>query len=102
MLPHSGDVLYVGPAASVQFSGDSAIRFRVIRVDPAPTYEGWLWLDGYQIGLGGDAVERRQIFVRQAGLRLVEPSQPAKPSRPTNAGPARPRTGAQATRGSRA
>lgn len=86
MLPSPGDVLYVGRAASVQFSGDSAIRFRVIRVDPATTYEGWMWLDGYQLGPRGDAVERRRIFVQHDGLRMVESSQAVNPSRPIDAG----------------
>jgi hypothetical protein len=71
-LPQPGDVLYVGSAASVQFQGDRALTFRVIRVDPRRTYEGWLWLDGYVLGPAGDAIERRVIFVRRDGLRKRE------------------------------
>jgi hypothetical protein len=67
-LPQPGDVLYVGGAASVQFEGDRALVFRVIRVDPQATYAGWLWIDGYVLGPTGDAVERRVIFVRRDGL----------------------------------
>jgi hypothetical protein len=69
-LPQPGDVLYVGGAASVQFEGERALTFRVIRVDARLTYDGWLWIDGYVLGPGGDAIERRVIFVRRAGLRI--------------------------------
>jgi len=71
MLPSSGDVLLVGPQASVQFN--PPIIFRVIRVLPYSTYEGWVWLDGYQLNSTGDAVERRSIFVQIRGLRKIEP-----------------------------
>jgi hypothetical protein len=45
--------------------------FRVIRVHDWPTYEGWIWLDGYELNSSGDAVERRSIFVQVGGLRQV-------------------------------
>lgn len=67
-LPQPGDVLLVGGAASVQFQGDRALTFRVIRVDPRLTYAGWIWIDGYVLGPNGDALERRVIFVRRDGL----------------------------------
>ena len=67
-LPRPGDVLHVGGAASVQFQGERALSFRVIRVDPRLTYDGWLWIDGYVLDAAGDATERRVIFVRKAGL----------------------------------
>ncbi|GAB1688327.1 hypothetical protein KRM28CT15_01300 [Krasilnikovia sp. M28-CT-15] len=56
-------------AASVQFS--APMLFRVIRVHDWPTYEGWVWLDGYELNSAGDAVERRSIFVQANGLRQV-------------------------------
>jgi hypothetical protein len=64
-----GDVVHVGPAASVQFSGDRALTFRIIRVDTRATYDGWIWLDGYVLGPAGNALQRRRIFVREEGLR---------------------------------
>ena len=67
MLPRSGDVLRVTSAASVQFV--EPIFFRVIRVHDWQTYDGWVWLDGYQLNATGDAVERRSIFVRVDGLQ---------------------------------
>ncbi|MBG0560536.1 hypothetical protein [Actinoplanes aureus] len=69
VLPRSGDVIHVTRAASVQFT--SPMLFRVIRVHDWPTYEGWVWLDGYELNAAGDAVERRSIFVQVNGLRSV-------------------------------
>jgi hypothetical protein len=69
VLPRSGDVIHVTKAASVQFS--APMLFRVIRVHDWPTYEGWIWLDGYELNPSGDAVERRSIFVQASGLRPV-------------------------------
>src|SRR5436190_10526656 len=69
VLPRSGDVLRVTRAASVQFV--EPMLFRVIRVHDWPTYDGWVWLDGYQLNAAGDAVERRSIFVQRQGLAPV-------------------------------
>ena len=66
-----GDVVHVGPEASVQFSGERTLTFRVIRVDPRATYDGWIWLDGYVLGTDGNAEQRRRIFVRREGLRAA-------------------------------
>ncbi len=67
MLPRSGDVLRVTSAASIQFN--KPMMFRVIRVQDWQTYNGWAWLDGYQLNAAGDAVERRCIFVQIDGLQ---------------------------------
>jgi hypothetical protein len=67
VLPRSGDVLRVTRAASIQFA--EPLLFRVIRVHDWPTYDGWAWLDGYQLNASGDAVERRSIFVQVNGLQ---------------------------------
>ncbi len=71
-----GDVVLVGAEASVQFSGDRALTFRIIRVDPRVTYDGWIWLEGYVIGAAGNALQRRRIFVRHEGLRPMTVSRP--------------------------
>jgi hypothetical protein len=63
------------------------MMFRVIRVHDWPTYEGWVWLDGYQLNAAGDAVERRSIFVQRAGLRTVPDHSAAARARTA---PARP------------
>ena len=67
VLPKTGDVLRVTKAASVQFV--QPMLFRVIRVHDWQTYDGWAWLDGYQLNAAGDAVERRSIFVQLQGLQ---------------------------------
>lgn len=67
MLPRTGDVLRVTKTASVQFT--QPLLFRVIRVHDWQTYDGWAWLDGYQLNSTGDAVERRSIFVQLQGLQ---------------------------------
>ncbi|MFI5832278.1 hypothetical protein ACIA5A_01190 [Micromonospora sp. NPDC051300] len=61
-----GALLLIGRAASVQFV--RPFHFRVIRVLDWTTYDGWTWLDGYQLDARGDAVARRSIFVRRGGL----------------------------------
>lgn len=66
---NSGDVLYLGRAASVQFS--KPIMFKVIRILNWTTYFGWVWLEGYQLNHKGDAVEKRLLFVRISGLKNV-------------------------------
>ncbi len=78
-LPRSGDVLRITKEASVQFR--EPMLFRVIRLHDWPTYDGWVWIDGYQLNAAGDAVARRSIFVQIAGLRTGAPS-----SRPRRGG----------------
>ncbi|GHJ14907.1 hypothetical protein TPA0908_29020 [Micromonospora sp. AKA38] len=62
-----GVLLLVDRAAGVQFV--RPFHFRLIRVLDWSTYDGWTWLDGYQLDEQGDAVARRSIFVKQCGLR---------------------------------
>jgi hypothetical protein len=76
-------------AASVQFV--VPIYFRVIRVHDWPTYDGWVWLDGYELNSVGDAVERRTIFVQVHGLRQVRGNQPRRTAVPQQMVPARVR-----------
>ncbi|MEV6925412.1 hypothetical protein AB0M46_13060 [Dactylosporangium sp. NPDC051485] len=90
MLPRTGDVLRVTKAASVQFT--QPMLFRVIRVHDWQTYDGWAWLDGYQLNGAGDAVERRSIFVQLQGLqpgfvsRGQRTATPARTTVPAGAG----------------
>ena len=94
MLPRSGDVLHLTRAASVQFV--RPILFRVIRLLDWPTYDGWIWVDGYELNATGDAVSRRSVFVQAAGLRTVRSNpnpaprqQPVRRQRPLVRTPAR-------------
>ncbi|MFY1700582.1 MULTISPECIES: hypothetical protein [Micromonospora] len=73
----AGDLVQVTRAASVQFV--NPIMFRVIRVIEdwtRTTYNGWCWLDGYQLDATGDAVARRSIFVQSAGLVIQRRTTP--------------------------
>jgi hypothetical protein len=66
-LPRAGAVVRLGRAASIQFA--VPILFRVIRVHDWITYDGWKWLDGYELNSRGDAVVRRSVFVQIAGIQ---------------------------------
>lgn len=67
MNVNAGDLVWITANASVQFL--KPFRLRVIRELTWSTYEGWVWLDGYQLNSDFQAVERRQIFVQRAGLK---------------------------------
>ncbi|MEU4424185.1 hypothetical protein AB0F81_26460 [Actinoplanes sp. NPDC024001] len=54
--------------------GARALRFCVIRFNAGVAYDGWIWLEGYVLDPAGRAMERRRIFVRVAGLRLLAPA----------------------------
>jgi hypothetical protein len=83
-------------AASVQFA--EPLVFRVIRVHDWPTYDGWSWLDGYELNAAGDAVQRRSIFVQLAGLRQLRSrtdlrdAPPRRPVPPPATRPVAPRS----------
>ncbi len=76
MVPRSGEVIRVTRAASVQFV--SPMLFRVIRVHDWSTYDGWAWLDGYELNNSGDAVDRRSIFVQVSGLQRAHATLPTR------------------------
>jgi hypothetical protein len=67
VLPRSGELLRITRDASVQFI--APLLFRVIRVHDWSTYDGWAWLDGYELDSSGDAIARRSIFVQLRGLQ---------------------------------
>ncbi|MER5453304.1 hypothetical protein ABT008_00800 [Micromonospora sp. NPDC002389] len=75
----AGDLLRVTRRASVQFH--RSIMFRVIRELDWTTYDGWVWLDGYQLDIQGNALTRRSIFVQRAGLTLVRAATRPTPAR---------------------
>lgn len=61
--------MLIDDRASVQFR--DSFLYRVIRPHEWSTYEGWIWLDGYQLD-GNEAAQcRRSIFVRLAGIVYV-------------------------------
>ncbi|MCM0677878.1 hypothetical protein NCC78_24845 [Micromonospora phytophila] len=77
----SGDVLYLTPSASPQFV--RPITVRVIRVlTDWHTYHGWCWIDVYELGSHGDAVDRRSLYVLCEGVhRRTTPPAAAPPRR---------------------
>ncbi|MET7879520.1 hypothetical protein ABZS52_21640 [Micromonospora profundi] len=82
----AGDVVYLTTAASVQFL--RPIFVRVIREVPERhTYDGWVWVEGYELDAVGDAVARRELFVMRAGVRLL--ALPVVPSEFVKCRPAR-------------
>ncbi|MEU7981792.1 hypothetical protein AB0B63_25080 [Micromonospora sp. NPDC049081] len=83
-LPAAGDLIEVSRAASVQFG--KPIRCRVIRVLGWITYDGWCWLDVYQLDDKGDAVARRSIFVQPAGLVVHRRTAPVPVGRQRRSG----------------
>ncbi|MCX5067345.1 hypothetical protein OOJ91_16000 [Micromonospora lupini] len=66
-----GDLLLIGEGCSVQFSGERALRLRLVSVDTRPTYDGWVWLTGYVLSDKDLAVDKREVYVRRAGLRVL-------------------------------
>lgn len=80
MVPKPGDVLLLDGRASVQFAGGQTLLLRVTVVSDRPTYHGWCWLTGYVLDKSGKAVDRREVFVRLAGLCFVR-QRPRRPGR---------------------
>ncbi|RQX10787.1 hypothetical protein, partial [Micromonospora inaquosa] len=74
-----GDLLLIGAACSVQFAGNRALRLRLVSVDPRPTYHGWVWLTGYVLNEKGAAVDKREVFVQQAGVRVLRAAPARRP-----------------------
>ncbi|GIJ77403.1 hypothetical protein SAMN05443287_112148 [Micromonospora phaseoli] len=75
--------------ASPQFAKPITVRVIRERTD-RHTYDGWTWIEAYQLDARGDATDRRELFVRPDGMRPVR-TPPATP------GPAR-RVAARAAR----
>ncbi|GAA2185238.1 hypothetical protein [Micromonospora lupini] len=85
----AGDVVHLTRAASVQFMRPIVVR--VIRELDWPTYDGWVWLDGYELSAAGDAVSRRSLYVRREGVSVQTPAPRPAPARTATRRPV-PRT----------
>ncbi|WP_247684195.1 hypothetical protein [Micromonospora sp. D93] len=78
----AGDLLQIDRTASVQFLTPFRIRLIKVLTDRI-TYDGWVWLEAYQLDDRDEAVARRELFVRKEGLRLlVEPPPQRRPAAP--------------------
>lgn len=62
----AGETIRLDRRASPQFV--YPIKLRVIRVLDRPTYHGWTWLDGYELDGPGNAVRRRELYVKCDGV----------------------------------
>lgn len=86
IIPRPGDVYRVTRMASIQFI--RPILFRVIRMQDWATYDGWAWIEGYELNAAGDAVGRRTIFVMpQFLIRGRIGASPPGPARDAGPGP---------------
>lgn len=66
----AGDLLRLDRAASVQFC--RPITVRVIReITDRQTFDGWTWIEVYELDGKGDAVAKRELFVQPIGLRWL-------------------------------
>ncbi|WP_422736556.1 hypothetical protein ACN263_23890 [Micromonospora sp. WMMD729] len=72
----AGDLVLIGPECSVQFSGDRALRVRLVSIGAADPYHGWVWLTGYVLDAKGMATDKREVYVRSAGIRACSPASP--------------------------
>ncbi|MEU3457860.1 hypothetical protein ABZ671_30360 [Micromonospora sp. NPDC006766] len=62
-----GRAYYLTREVSVQFVNPYPIR--VIRTLDWPTYDGWAWVECYELNERGDAVAKRELFVQPAKMR---------------------------------
>lgn len=63
-----GETIRLDRCASPQFV--RPITVRVIRVLDRPTYDGWAWVEGYELdGPDCEAVRKRQLFINLGGSR---------------------------------
>ncbi|MEV2241389.1 hypothetical protein [Micromonospora sp. NPDC049891] len=61
-----------GRPASPQFA--KPITVRVIRERTGRlTYDGWAWIEVYQLDSRGEAIDRRELYVRPDGMRPAPP-----------------------------
>ncbi|MGC5286582.1 hypothetical protein [Micromonospora sp. DT231] len=78
----AGDVVFVGPDCSVQFTGDRALLMRVMSIGEDDPYNGWVWIAGYVLDARGMATAKRELYVIESGLRSAPaPAAIGKPGR---------------------
>ncbi|MEU2986908.1 hypothetical protein ABZ647_21175 [Micromonospora aurantiaca] len=37
-------------------------------------YDGWTWIEAYELNAKGEAIAKRELFVQPAGLRWLNPT----------------------------
>ncbi|MGW3619494.1 hypothetical protein [Micromonospora arida] len=75
--PAPGDVVFLGSACSVQFTGDRALLLRVMSVGEVDPYNGWMWITGYVLDAKGMAKAKRELYVMRAGVVIQRRTAPA-------------------------
>ncbi|MEV4763776.1 hypothetical protein AB0J89_14220 [Micromonospora chokoriensis] len=75
---NAGDVVLIGSACSVQFSGERALRIRLVSIGDVDPYHGWVWMTGYVLDAKGAATDRREVYVKREGI-VVEQRRPRLP-----------------------
>ncbi|WBC16998.1 hypothetical protein O7600_09265 [Micromonospora sp. WMMA1998] len=74
----AGDLLRLDRRASVQFC--RLITVRVIReITDRQPFDGWSWIEAYELNCSGVAVAKRELFVWLAGLRRLNPRAGERP-----------------------
>ncbi|MFC5924093.1 hypothetical protein [Micromonospora vulcania] len=75
----AGDVVHLTRAASPQFGRPLTVRI-IRELTDRHTYHGWTWIEGYELGPGGMALAKRELFVLRAGVRRLVLAPPAQRS----------------------
>ncbi|MBB5824205.1 hypothetical protein ACGFI4_02180 [Micromonospora carbonacea] len=70
----AGDLLHLTRAASPQFVRPIVVR-AIRELTDRHTYHGWTWIEAYELDARGEAVAKRELFVRRNGLRWLTPGQ---------------------------
>lgn len=65
-----GDVLHLTRSASVQFVRPIVVRVIREMID-RHCYDGWTWIEAYELNARGEAVAKRELFVQPTGLRWL-------------------------------
>ncbi|MEU7610113.1 hypothetical protein [Micromonospora sp. NPDC049204] len=73
----AGDVVLIGAACSPQFTGDRALRVRLVLVGEVDPYNGWMWIIGYVLDAKWLATARRELYVMRAGIVIQRRTAPA-------------------------
>ncbi|KOX14996.1 hypothetical protein ADK66_03070 [Micromonospora sp. NRRL B-16802] len=71
-----GDVVLIGAACSPQFTGDRALRLRLVLVGEVDPYNGWMWITGYVLDVKGLATAKRELYVMRAGIVIQRRTAP--------------------------
>ncbi|MDG4759004.1 hypothetical protein [Micromonospora sp. WMMD710] len=66
-----GDVVFIGPDCSVQFTGHRALLLRVGSIGAVDPYNGWVWITGYVLDARGMATAKRELYVINGGVRVA-------------------------------